>query len=203
MKNRIVLSLALGFVGTSLAAADGPITFEYTAQRDGGFLIPAHQTPDTIGFTPIPLVLTDPLIVEIKSLEVEITGLTHTSPEDLELYLIDPFGTILELMSDKGGSGDITGMNLIFNDAGVPLPPDGVALTSGAIYQPEETPGLSGTFSGQAAGPGSWTLYIIDDSLADSGSLASWTLRGTAVPEPVTLSLLALGALAFMRRRRA
>jgi len=47
-----------------------------------------------------------------------------------------------------------------------------------------------------------WTLVIVDDSEGNQGFLNSFTLRGTVVPEPVTLSLLAIGALTTLRRRR-
>ena len=40
---------------------------------------------------------------------------------------------------------------------------------------------------------------MIDDSEGNQGNLGSFTLRG--VPEPVTLSLLLVGAFAALRRR--
>jgi hypothetical protein len=47
-----------------------------------------------------------------------------------------------------------------------------------------------------------WILAVIDDAGGDVGSLGAWRIAGTVVPEPVTLSLLAIGALTMLRRRR-
>jgi hypothetical protein len=51
-------------------------------------------------------------------------------------------------------------------------------------------------------GTGNEALLLVDDSPDDIGMIDSFTLRGTAVPEPMTLSLLALGAFATLRRRK-
>jgi len=37
----------------------------------------------------------------ITSLELVLTGLTHTSAGDLDIYLIDPYGISLEIMTDE------------------------------------------------------------------------------------------------------
>lgn len=49
---------------------------------------------------------------------------------------------------------------------------------------------------------GAWTLYIGDSESADTGALDSWSLSISAVPEPATIGLLAIGALGLIRRRR-
>ncbi|MGE3182229.1 MAG: proprotein convertase P-domain-containing protein, partial [Phycisphaerae bacterium] len=50
-------------------------------------------------------------------------------------------------------------------------------------------------FNGQNVS-GNWTLSISDNAGLDTGVVNSWTLHATAVPEPASLSLLALGGLA-------
>lgn len=60
---------------------------------------------------------------------------------------------------------------------------------------------LLATYAGDSA-VGTWTLYVGDSAGADLGNVSSWTLRLTTVPEPTSLSLLALGGLALLRRKR-
>ena len=48
---------------------------------------------------------------------------------------------------------------------------------------------------------GEWTLFVADMNLHGVAQLDAWGLDITPIPEPGTLSLLALGALALLRRR--
>jgi hypothetical protein len=48
---------------------------------------------------------------------------------------------------------------------------------------------------------GTWTLFIADLSGGAQGSLVSWGLNITAVPEPSSLGLITLGAWAVVRRK--
>jgi hypothetical protein len=159
---------------------------------------PAHS--DILPAPPYPM-------PAITSLELVLTGLTHTNGGDLDIYLIDPFGKTLEIMTDRGNNAGISNATLVFRDnvvAGLSLPPENGQIVSGS-YLPEDSNSTGGfsKYNGGSGGTDAWILLVIDDSAGDQGALGSWTLRGTAVPEPVTLSLLALGALTFLRRRRA
>ena len=140
----------------------------------------------------------------IASIELEIKGLTHATPVDLLAFLIDPFGRNVVVLDGQGGQFPVTGVDLVFNDgAGIPLPV-GTQITSG-IYLP--SPSSSGIFSQfDNSGTDAWSLVIINlhrdnQGSGSNASFDSFTLRGT-VPEPVTLSLLALGALMTLRRSR-
>ena len=48
---------------------------------------------------------------------------------------------------------------------------------------------------------GAWTLFVADMNLNGLVQLDEWGLNITPIPEPGTLGLLALGALALLRRR--
>jgi hypothetical protein len=217
MKYKFALGVAFGLLVTSSPWARGDVPFPFSFTANGGLLPTVPTDPDgpegplqpdgTTGFSLFTLSMEDhvPPIGEILSLELVLNGLTHTSPEDLDIYLFGPRGTTqLEVMTDRGDGLGVANLDVVFSDlaSGFPplLPADGPL--GGGPYKPEGQNGF-GNFTGLAGGPGAWYLFIIDDSQGDQGALGSWTLRGTAVPEPVTLSLLALGALMFLRRRRA
>jgi len=139
-------------------------------------------------------------------LELEINGLSHTSPMDLNIFLLDPFGTGIEIMDERGDGVDFTG-TLFFRDPneGKPLPTDPDPLVDGSVYAPElpGTPNKNPGFSGYTTvGDNEWRLVIIDDSSGDRGAVENFTIRGLVVPEPATLSLLAIGATALLRRRK-
>ena len=202
---------------TSYALANpnqGDVPFDFTFTEPGGPIPEIDFDQDLDGISTFPLTMRNAQfptgIPNILSLELELTGFTHSFPDDLEVYLLDPQSETLLVMYNRGGSVDINGITMIFNDNGGrsllnydssqldPSVPGNLAT----YYQPEGPGGMS-NFVKQSGGTDTWTLLIIDGAPQDGGSLDSWTLRGTAVPEPVTLSLLALGALTFLRRRRA
>ena len=211
---RIILGLCLGVVAVQAASARAEdFLFSFTA--DGG-AIPSIG-PGTEGVSVFALTM-DPAHSDIlpappypmpgiTSLELVLTGLTHTNGGDLDIYLIDPFGKTLEIMTDRGNGAGITDATLVFRDngAGLPvvgLPPENGQIVSGS-YLPEDSNNTGGfsKYNGGSGGTDAWILVVIDDAVGDQGGLGSFTLRG--VPEPMTLSLLALGALTFLRRRRA
>ena len=106
--------------------------------------------------------------------------------------------TSLEIMDDRGDQFPITDVDLVFSDkaAGHLPPPPDVAIESGTYFAEVE----EGFGQFDNSGTDAWVLVVIDDDTGGMGEFDSWTLRG--VPEPATLSLLALGALAIVRRRR-
>lgn len=66
-------------------------------------------------------------------------------------------------------------------------------LTSAAILQPGGTVNLGAAFPG-------WSQADLTFTYIDAASGGSW--EGPVTPEPATMSLLALGGLAMLRRRR-
>ncbi|MBM2840491.1 MAG: hemagluttinin repeat-containing protein, partial [Bacteroidetes bacterium] len=101
---------------------------------------------------------------------------THTWDEDLDIFLIGPDGTTVELTSDNGGNGDnygsACGTRTVFDDAAATSITAGTAPFVGT-FRPE---GSLAAFNGKsgAAANGTWTLRITDDVGADVGTLQCW-----------------------------
>lgn len=131
----------------------------------------------------------------IQKVTVQLTGLTHTFPDDIDILLVAPDGSQALVMSDAGGSNDVNGVNLLLDDAAPNSLPDSTPLASGTFKPtnhvagdtfPAPAPAASGVsalsaFQGSGAN-GNWNLYVMDDSNGDSGSLAGWTLTITTLP---------------------
>lgn len=206
-----ILMLAAGFIPT-VSAADRPTVFDFefsfTSPTNGSTTIPDNNL--LVFMLPQTLLNVDPGEL-INYLELEITGLTHDAPWDLNISILDPmglkiggFGSGITIMEDAGSDNAIQDMTLLFADKGLGKPPvDGSALQGfpNTIYQPLG-PGSFSQFSGTAVGIAPWVIVISDDAAGRVGSFETITLRGTVVPEPATLTLLAIGALATFRRRR-
>ena len=107
-------------------------------------------------------------------------NINHGQDSDLDLFLQGPDGTIVELSTDNGGTGNNYGnscaQRTTFDDNAATL------ITSGAspffnTYRPE---GKLSDFRGKsgAAVNGTWTLLATDDTVnAISGELDCWTLN--------------------------
>lgn len=200
MRKPFILALFVGaMLSPALAQAQ---TFSFSVDNDGA----GYTVPDE-GILVAPLFMDTPDIPEILTIELQINGLVHDTPMDLDIYLIDPFGNSIEIMTDRGDMEALTGsgLNLTFSDDGIDLPDPSLGLDA-ADYKPEGLANGSdngfATFLGRSGGTDAWILLVIDDAAGDTGSFDSYTLRGTFVPEPVTLSLLALGAIVTLRRKR-
>ncbi len=204
MKHKSLIAVGLGLLAATVSPAVQALDFSYTAP---GGSIPQIPSTGTQGFANFPLFMNgsdgSPAggVPNIQSIELVLTGLSHTHPEDLDIYLISPFGETVEVMTDKGDSVGIVNFNLVFNDSGSALPGDAFGLVNNTTYATEDTAGGMNKYIGNSGGTDAWELVIIDDSTGDAGSLESYTLRGTYVPEPASLLLLGVGGLAALRRR--
>ncbi len=192
----IAAGLSLVALADRSVAFTGGATFEFTGiggaipDYDDGIAVFSATPSSSIG--------------NIKTLELEIDGITHVAPGDLDIYLISPFGgDFIDVMTDRGGGSmtPVQNVDLIFNNASTASP--GTPLVTGT-YRPD---GLAdgdddgfGEFLGRSPGLGSWLLLVSDDTAGGTGSIRSFTLRGT-VPEPTTISLLAIGVVGLLRVR--
>ncbi|MDX1461543.1 MAG: proprotein convertase P-domain-containing protein [Marinirhabdus sp.] len=110
-------------------------------------------------------------------------NITHTWDADMDITLIAPSGTTLDLSSDNGGSGD-NYTDTVFMD-GAPSITTGSAPFTGTFQAEGGT--FAATFAGEATN-GNWSLSICDDAGGDSGTLNSYAItfsqNSTMVGDP-------------------
>lgn len=103
---------------------------------------------------------------EIVSVKVNIY---HTWVQDLDISLIAPNGSTINLSSDNGGSGS-NYINTVFTASGLISIISGTAPFTGN-YTPEEP---FSNLSGSAVG--NWTLKVVDDDYIIGGTLVNWSI---------------------------
>ncbi|MCF6295059.1 MAG: T9SS type A sorting domain-containing protein [Flavobacteriaceae bacterium] len=111
-----------------------------------------------------------------NSFSEAIINITHTYDADLDITLIAPDATAVELSTDNGGSGDnYTGTH--FRDDAVTSITAGSAPFTGN-FLPE---GDLSTLNGVNA-DGTWILRVCDDAGGDVGTVDGWSI--TFIPTP-------------------
>jgi subtilisin-like proprotein convertase family protein len=129
--------------------------------------------PDTLTATSS-VAVTDPEV--LRDVDVELS-ITHAYVSDLDIFLISPDGTRVELSTDNGGSGaDYAGT--VFDDEAAGSIVDGTAPFSGRFRREAPLAALDGMVAG-----GTWTLEVTDDALQDPGALTDWAVVLTSGPE--------------------
>ena len=121
----------------------------------------------------------------VADVNVTLRGVTHPSPDDLDVLLVAPHGETVVLMSDVGGANPVEGVDLVFEDEARASLPDEETITAGA-FRPTDgattatesadtfvPPGPHETalsaFDGVPA-TGAWTLHVVDDGEAGEGA---------------------------------
>jgi subtilisin-like proprotein convertase family protein len=131
----------------------------------------------------------------ITHVQLRWTGLSHTFPDDVDVLVVGPHGQKVMLMSDAGGSGDLSGVDLVFDDDAAGQLPDATQISAGT-YKPTNYAGNDGandSFSGAGAPPppygtslsvfngtdpnGTWSFYVYDDNAGEKGQAFGWRLR--------------------------
>ncbi len=149
----------------------------------------------------------------ISKVTVQLNGLAHAAPDDIDMLLVGPHGEKLVIWSDVGGDSThaISGVNLTLDDAAASLLPDGGTIVSGT-YRPTSvnsgatsdsfpSPAPAGPYNfagpfgsatlasvfGGADPNGTWNLYVADDKGGDTGTLANgWCLTFTTTGDAAT-----------------
>lgn len=139
----------------------------------------------------------------ISKLTVRLNNMSHTYSNDIDVLLVSPSGAKFILMSDAMGSADLTGQSYTFDDDAAAVLPSASTIPATGSYKPTNydtttdnfpspapaapylSPGTAGTatlasaFNGTNPN-GTWSLYVIDDTNVDSGTIAGgWTLNVT------------------------
>ena len=163
----------------------------YLDLNNDGLLTP--QAVDTVDSTDVPksirsrkTVTSNLTVAGIAEAiaDVNVTlDITHTWDDDVDVFLISPLGTRVELFTDVGGGGDDFQNTVLDDEAIMPIG-TGTAPFSGS-YRPE---GLLADFDGEDP-DGTWVLEVTDDAAVDNGTLNSWSLTiTTGEPGVVTAS---------------
>lgn len=203
---RSLVAIAATLAITSTASAQtftNPTAITLPAGAPGTTSGPASVYPSVINVAGV--------ASPIQYVQVNLLGLSHTFPSDLDILLVSPGGRNIIIMSDVGGANDLNGANLSFTfDA--PVEPNLVTQLESGFYRAGNT-GAGDTWPVPApAGPyadtlnslngtnanGTWTLYIVDDAASDTGSLAggwSITFNGPRVNQPAPTLLTYQGRL--------
>lgn len=97
-------------------------------------------------------------------------NIKHTWDKDLDVYLISPSGTKVELFTDVGEDGNNFTDTILDDQAETPIN-EGSPPFKGS-FQPE---GILAAFNNENPN-GTWTLEITDDAKGDKGTLKNWSL---------------------------
>ncbi len=128
----------------------------------------------------------------VASLTVTLNGFGHSFPDDVDVMLVGPGGQTAVLMSDVGGATSVNGLTLTFSDSAASNLPDNGPLVPGMFKPtnigagdafPAPAPPSGGSalsvFNGTDPN-GTWSLYVVDDTSGDGGSISGgWCLNIT------------------------
>jgi len=139
------------------------------------------------------LVFVDGLGSAILDVRVSL-HIIHPAASDLDVSLVGPDGTVVDLTSDNGGTGANYGAGCTseadrtrFDDAGA-VTITGSAAPFVGTFRPEQALGAFAGKAGPGAANGVWRLRLADDTVGATGTLQCWTLFvAAAITAPVSL----------------
>jgi hypothetical protein len=147
----------------------------------------------------------------LADVNVSLFGYNHANPDDVDVLLVGPAGQKLILLSDAGGNSDVSGVNLVFDDAAANSVPNTTQISSGT-FKPSNYGSGSDTFNSPApASPysstlsvfnntspnGTWSLYVMDDASGSGGNFSggwslTFVLNNTPPTNPGNVTLAAM-----------
>ena len=137
----------------------------------------------------------------VTNVTATINNINHSFPDDIDILLVGPAGGNLIVLSDVGGSDDVTNRTITLDDAAAAFIPDATTLNTGTFKPtnfgagdtwpaPAPAPSASTTLSIAFNGTnpnGTWSLYVVDDLGADIGSIGNgWSVTITTSMTPAT-----------------
>ena len=141
----------------------------------------ANPFPATVDVADQPGVITD--------LDVQLNGVWHERPDDLDLLLVGPKGQSVVLASDACGTAPVVGANWRWNDEALGPMPDGDdrPLCGSGQYQPVDhdpgdappDPAPAPPFGDRLSAfdltdpNGQWKLFVLDDESGKTGFLTN------------------------------
>lgn len=175
----------------------GTVAFNYTLPATTTF---ANTTPITIPESGPATAYPSTIAVAgleglIGKVTVTLNNLSHAFPDDVDILLVGPEGQKLILMSDTGGGRSLSNVTLTFDDPAANSLPNAAQVVAG-IFKPTDfetgdafsAPAPAGPYEGllsvfNSTDPnGTWSLYVLDDTVGDGGSIAGgWSLTITVL----------------------
>jgi hypothetical protein len=160
--------------GWSLSVTTAPVDALVPANGDAGVSDPYPLTRDVAGESGV-----------IEDVDIQLNGVWHQRPEDLDLLLVGPHGESGVLMSDACGTAPVSGADWTWDDESLgPMPEgNGTPVCGDGRYEPTDyapgdswlspapTPPFSaglGAFDGTDPN-GEWRLYAQDDEGGAAG----------------------------------
>jgi subtilisin-like proprotein convertase family protein len=131
----------------------------------------------------------------VNKVTATMKGLTHGYPQDIDAMLTSPNGQTCMIMSDTAGlNPGVSGVNLVFDDNAA-LTLNQLVDPASGTYRPEDhvpgdslpapappAPYQANLSVFQSVDPnGVWSLYVADDTVLDTGSIAQFCLEFTTM----------------------
>ena len=163
-------------------------------------------SPTTANPYPSGILVRELVSGSITKVTVSLKEFSHTFPDDVDIVLVSPNGVNFVLFSDLGGNTPVSNLDITLDDDAESILPDSSLLGSGtfrptnvgstdifsgvAVNHPgdDAAPGGTQTFASKFNGlnsdevNGTWKLYVVDDSPADSGSISGgWSISFSGV----------------------
>jgi subtilisin-like proprotein convertase family protein len=159
---------------------DGPGTLALTTYTSGDVAVPIPDINATGVDVPITVSDTNPIT------DVDVSfRINHTFDGDLVIRLVHPDGTIIPLVTNRGGSGanfgtggnNSSGTPTVIDDEAVAAIAAGVAPFASAFRPEAAPPGSALSLLDGKPANGTWRLRVVDTAALDVGTIGVFKLH--------------------------